>query len=109
MKKRFLLILFILVLTAFPLLAQSCGASSCGDEIAGCFGCCILFVSFFACAASFALSIWATIWLTKDANNRGIENAGLFTILMILGIIFQFWWIVWLVYIIVRPKAYTKN
>jgi hypothetical protein len=51
-----------------------------------------------------ALSIWATVWVSKDAKARGLESASLFTILMIVGILFRFWWIVWIVYLLTRPK-----
>lgn len=103
MKKR---ITFILILIA--LIASAGFADDAEDAVAGCLGCSFMIFWIFGAVVWLGLSIWATVWVKNDAERRGLENANTYSILMILGIFFGFWWIVWIVYMVTHSRGETK-
>ena len=111
MKILRLLLVALLLVVPLVLLAQyddydySDDAGEMSDEAAAalCGGLSLVFL--IIGIVYIAIGIWATIWVSKDSVRRGYEKAGLFKILMIVGLILGGWWvIIWIIYLIVRPK-----
>ena len=102
-------LLFTALLMVIPFIAFAQYSDDISDEAAGCLGCGFVVFWIIGGLAWLGLSIWATIWVNKDAKARGMENASLFLVLMIIGIFVGFWWIVWIVYLITRPKDNSKT
>ena len=106
---RLLISLAVLIIFATPILAQRDYNGDIDNDALGCMTCSLVLLAIIAGIILLALSIWATIWVYKDAKKLCLPNANFYLILMIAGIFFRFWLIVWLVYILTRPKQIRSD
>jgi len=101
-EMKSLRLFLILLILAMPIMLAA--QDELSDEAASALGCGIMIVWLVLAVVWLGLSIWAAIWINKDAKRRGYDKAGLFVTLAIIGIFFGFWWIIWIIYLISRPK-----
>ena len=94
MRKK-LLVILLLLLCALPLIAQD--EPSAGEAAAGmaAMGGCVIFV-----VLLLVVNVLILIWVYNDAKSRGMENAVLWLIIVLItGLIGL------IIYLIVRPKG----
>jgi hypothetical protein len=77
------------------------GGSPSGADAGACVGCGIFGIIFlFAIALSVGIAIFLAVWISKDAKARGLDNPGMWVILVLFT-----GWIGLIIYLVTRPQG----